>query len=344
MAEILVAGHICLDIIPKFEQFSQFTPGSLVEVGAATLALGGCVANVGQALHRLGTDVRLKGKIGDDPFGKIVLELLERESLALTDGIIVSQYGTTSYSVVISPPGIDRTFLHMPGENHTFGHQDLGIGAFQGVKHFHFGYPPLMARMYADEGSELALIFQRAKQAGLSTSLDMSLPDAKSPSGQVYWDKVLQKVLPDVDFFLPSQDELSFMLGHDSLERLMSQSIQLGTGVVVVKRGDLGLAAMSNSSSRLSEIPNLSVPSFRQELWVTQPCFKVDVKGTTGAGDATIAGFLKGFLSGFGLRECLHAGCAVGAFCVEATDAVSGIRTWSETLTRMEAEWAYETK
>jgi sugar/nucleoside kinase (ribokinase family) len=344
LAEVLVAGHICLDIIPKFEQFSQFTPGSLVEVGAATLALGGCVANVGQALHRLGTQVRLKGKIGDDPFGKIVIDLLERESPSLTDQIIVSPKGLTSYSVVISPPGIDRTFLHMPGENHTFGKEDLGISAYQGVKHFHFGYPPLMARMYLDDGSELTNIFLRAKQAGLSTSLDMSLPDVNSPSGQVDWEKILRNVLPCVDFFMPSQDELGFMLGHDCLERLMSESIRFGAGVVIVKRGDLGLAALANSESRLNEIPNLSAPSSWHTMFVTQPCLRVEVKGTTGAGDATIAGFLKGFLCGFGLIECLQAGCAVGAFCVEATDALSGIRTWSETLDRIEVDLTHETK
>ena len=66
----VVAGHICLDIIPLLESEVAFSPGQLVEIGPAILSTGGPVSNTGLALHRLGIDARLMGKIADDQIGR----------------------------------------------------------------------------------------------------------------------------------------------------------------------------------------------------------------------------------------------------------------------------------
>ena len=67
-----------------------------------------------------------------------------------------------------------------------------------------------------------------------------------------------------------------------------------------------------------------------QELWA--PCFQVQVAGTTGAGDATLAGFLSALLRDLPPRQAVIAAVAVGACNVEAVDTISGIRPWEETL------------
>jgi sugar/nucleoside kinase (ribokinase family) len=74
-----------------------------------------------------------------------------------------------------------------------------------------------------------------------------------------------------------------------------------------------------------------------REIWA--PCFQVDVVGTTGAGDATIAGFLSGLLRGMSIEQCITAALAVGACNVEAADALSGVRTWEATQDRIQAGW-----
>ena len=66
--------------------------------------------------------------------------------------MIVSDPEVTSYTIVISPPGHDRSFLHCPGANETFTAADVPYEQLAGVRLFHFGYPPLMPRMYADGG------------------------------------------------------------------------------------------------------------------------------------------------------------------------------------------------
>ena len=124
---IIVAGHCCLDIIPSFASTAdgEFHPGKLVDVGPALLAPGGTVSNVGLSLNRLGAPVRMVGKVGDDHFGHILLALYAERDPALAHGMIVAPGEVTSYSVVISPPGSDRIFLHCSGANHTFSADDL---------------------------------------------------------------------------------------------------------------------------------------------------------------------------------------------------------------------------
>src|SRR5439155_2685197 len=69
------------------------------------------------------------------------------------------------------------------------------------------------------------------------------------------------------------------------------------------------------------------------------PCFATHVVGTTGSCDATIAGFLLGLLRGMTPEATLSAACAIGACNVEAADALSGIRSWPETMERIATGW-----
>lgn len=325
--EIIVAGHICLDIIPTFEQSAAsleelLQPGRLTKVGPALFATGGAVANTGIALHRLGVPVRLMGKVGKDVVGEILLERLRALDPALASGMVVDPGVASSYTVVVSPPGIDRLFLHCPGANDSFRAADIDDRRLAGAKLFHFGYPTLMRSIYADGGVEMAAIFRRAKSQGLTTSLDMSMPDMKSEAGRVDWTAWLQRVLPQVDLFLPSLDEIQMMLGRrDPPEVLSRQLREWGGGIVGFKMGEQGLYVDWHGEE------------FRE------PCFDVDVVGTTGAGDCTIAGFLAGLARGLPPAEILAMANAVGACCCEAADATSGIRSWAETEQRLRAGW-----
>ena len=338
---VVVAGHICLDIIPKFFGDADFRPGQLVEVGAADFATGGCVANVGRALNRLGVPVRLVARIGSDPLGRIILEILERDLADLTAGIVRAESDMTSYSVVLSPPGKDRTFLHMPGENNAFGSEDLHAEILAGARHFHFGYPPLMRRMFANNGEELEMLFRFARDHGCSTSLDLSFPDPDSDAGKADWIPILTRVLPLVDYFLPSDDELAFMTGIPAADafQLCDWSLERGCAIAVIKRGEKGFVAKSAPEARMRRVAGLIEPMEWANRSTAMECFPARVVGTTGSGDATIAGFLMGIAKGFSYEECLTSAAAVGASCVEGADAISGIRSWEETSARLRTDW-----
>ncbi len=345
----MVAGHICLDIIPHMPRVNLQTslkPGVVIEIGSAIMATGGPVSNTGRNLHRLGIPTQLMAKVGEDDFGKIILNLLTADDPALAQNMIVAPGEVSSYTIVISPQDIDRSFLHCAGANHTFAAADVPYERLREVRLFHFGYPPLMRQMYADDGAQLADMFCRAKEMGVITSLDMAMPDPNGPSGQVNWRRVLERTLPYVDIFLPSLDELLFMLRRyvpppplpaDSIiTDVAAEMMGMGAHVMVLKLGSRGLYLRVGPDGA----PFLGDDGWRnRELWA--PCFQADsLVGTTGAGDATIAGFLAAILRGLPVEAALTSAVGVGACNVEAADALSGVRSWEDTQARIRAGWA----
>ncbi len=356
MVDAIVAGHLCIDIIPdltalvpgEFEQ--AFQPGGLVQSGPAKLATGGAVSNTGIALHLLGIETRLIARVGGDQLGSILRQSVKAWNAGLAEGIIPSKESSTSYSIVINPPGRDRTFLHHPGANDDFSAQDVSDQALQAARLFHFGYPPLMAKMYLNDGEQLLELFQRVKSQGLTTSLDMAYPDPESAAGRADWSTILRKVLPYVDVFVPSLDEILFMLWRRTdlplsaalLTKVTGELLEMGAKMVLLKLGNRGLYLRTAGEPVLRGL-GLAVPHPLNawadfEAWL--PCFQVDMVGTTGSGDVTIAGFLAALLRNLPPAEALTAALAVGACCVEAADALSSIRSWEATWQRIRAGWA----
>lgn len=364
LCDVVVAGHICLDIIPELTKSQQrpqdlFVPGGLVHIGPATVALGGCVANTGLALHRLGARTRLVGKVGDDLLGKTILESLRQHGATLPESMIVATGEASSYTIVLSPPGVDRGFLHCSGANDTFVAEDLADSSIDGARILHFGYPPLMRSIAEDAGRGLAKRFQAARAAGLLVTLDMAMPAAGSGAKPVDWREWLSNVLPYVDIFLPSFDELSVLLPAATdagkgdplfdLSRLDAWATEIldhGVPIVVIKLGDQGLYLRSRDG--VSQFSTRSAwRHFDGNAWenreLVAPCFDVEVVGTTGSGDCTIAGFLTGLLQGLGPEAVLKLATAVGAHCVESADATSGIPSCSQVLARIDGAWARRT-
>ena len=261
--DAMVAGHICLDITPVFAGAEPravtelFAPGGLVNLDGAAFSPGGPVSNTGLALHLFGMNICISAGVGADAFGSILLGLFKQYGLGET--IHPAAGASTSFSIVLAPPGIDRIFLHCTGCNDTFTAADIDRDALAGSRLFHIGYPPLMRRLYENEGRELETILRLAKENGLTTSLDMSLPDPQSDAGRAPWPTILRRVLPLVDIFLPSLDELWFMLERDDYlahksapenksdssavdlqRRLATASLAMGCGACAIKSGRRG--------------------------------------------------------------------------------------------------------
>src|SRR5215472_3274664 len=365
MSEAVVAGHICLDVFPALAgRAVLFRPGQTVEAGPVSFSTGGPVSNTGLALHKLGVVTRLMAKIGTDLFGQAIRQILEFHGPGLSEEMILAQGEASSYSIILSPPDADRMLIHAPGCNATFGAEDVRYAALDTARLFHFGYPPLMERMYAHDGVELAAIFQRVQALGLTTSLDLSMPEPNSSAGRANWHAILGATLPHVDVFLPSAEEILFMLRRQvfdrftaisdhsrpldhmepsMIEELGQELLDMGAKIVGLKIGERGLYLRTASATALSQMGRCQVADVAawsdRELWA--PCFAVQVAGTTGSGDATIAGFLLGLLRGMAPEATLTAACAVGACSVEAVDALSGIRSWPETAGRIAAGWPH---
>ncbi|GAB4112740.1 MAG: carbohydrate kinase family protein [Candidatus Caldatribacteriota bacterium] len=355
--DIVVCGHICLDIIPSWFSggIENLVPGHIIEMSGVDISTGGSVANTGLVLYRLGIKPILLGKIGNDLLGKIILEILQREDPELGKYMIISDQDFSSYTIVLNPPDTDRIFLHYPGSNNTFNARDIPYDLIKDACLFHFGYPPLMNRFYQNDGEELVQMFSKVRSLGMITSLDMAMPDPKAPSGRIDWKRLLQKVLPYVDIFGPSIDELLYMwnkkeyqlwisgkkvLTLEEISQLSQDLINCGTSLVMIKLGNAGLFLQTGKMSDGLDLSSLGIKKqewSQRQLYST--CFKTSVVGTTGAGDATIAGFLSQIIRGSSPEETMNIATATGAYCVEARDATSGIRSIKEVKKRIRRKW-----
>jgi len=367
MKKAIVAGHICLDITPVFPDKKGngirdvLLPGKLIQMKGVDVHTGGAVANTGLAMKLLGNDVRLMGKIGNDAFGKMALEILK--GYGAEQGMIVSEQSFTSYSVVLAVPGNDRIFLHGPGANNTFCEEDLDWGQIAGVDLFHFGYPPIMRRMYQNNGEELYHILKRVKSLGCAVSLDMASVDPASEAGRENWRRLLEKVLPYVDFFVPSVEELCFMLdrpqydawnkkaaGRDITEiislkdvaALGKQVLEMGAKVALIKCGAPGIYYRTADAGKLGGLCERL--SLKSEEWADRQGFEKSyvpekICSGTGAGDTSIAAFLTSVLNGEPIEEALQMAAATGACCVASYDALGGLKPLAELKERIANGW-----
>ncbi len=131
MFDAVIAGHICLDIHPDLsgenrDPFDRiFLPGRLIAAGPAAFSTGGAVSNTGLALNKLGIATHMVGKVGNDLFGQAVRQILASHDDSLAAGLITDATLSTSYSIIIDYPGVDRIFLHHPGANDSFQATDV---------------------------------------------------------------------------------------------------------------------------------------------------------------------------------------------------------------------------
>ncbi len=363
--DIMNAGHLCLDIIPLFPDTGAKTigeimrPGKLVNVNNAKISTGGPVSNTGLNMKELGMNVCFCACVGDDEFGGLTVDILNKNGNA--DGISVLKGEASSYTVVIAPPGIDRIFIHNPGTNNLFTADNLNIDLIKQSRHFHLGYPPLMEKLFADEGKELAKIFKTAKEAGATTSCDVTLPDPSSKSGKAPWRKILENILPYVDMHLPSIEETFYMLHpeeflkmkaeHNNAElidfitperysKIADEILDMGAKMVTLKSGHRGFYIKTASKEKFEGLgaakPADADNWANRELWVA--AITVEHFGSaTGSGDSSIAGLLTAFLNGLTIEESLKYATCLGYQNVCVLDAVSGTKDWETTTKMIEA-------
>jgi len=354
--EVVVAGHLCLDMFPGFLGSAArplaeiLRPGVLVNMDGMIFSTGGAVSNTGIAFRIFGCDVVSVATVGDDVIGGLILRLLERHGNA--EGVRVVPGAKSSYTVVLAPPGVDRVFLHCTGTNDTFGAADVDFGLVARARLFHFGYPQLLRRMFEYGGGELEALMSRARATGVTTSLDMAMPDPAAPSGAADWPRILARALVHTDIFLPSVEEafsclhpaeyaartarfpgqdLLVHFGLEDFRRLGAEFLAMGCGMVALKAGAWGWYFRTAGGERIRKLGSLAPSDIDawadREVWC--PAFRVaSIASAAGAGDSSIAGFLTALLRGRGLEDCLHLANCAGAHNLAGLDTTSGLRSW----------------
>jgi sugar/nucleoside kinase (ribokinase family) len=368
--EIIAAGHTCLDLIPAFTidgEVDKLTdvlvPGKMINMGQCVVVGGGPVTNAGVSIRRLGVKTELIGKIGNDDFGKQILRWYE-EHEGHFEGIKVVDGESTSYTIAICIPGIDRFYLHHCGANNTFGFDDMNFNLVERSKLMLFGYPPWMDKLYANTGAELTKILKKTKELETTTALDLSIPDVNSPAGQADWKAILKDWVPLSDIMVPSAEELFYFLYKDDflakkaslgakegvldhmtvkeISTLGNDLIEMGSAIAMVKCGHRGLYVRTAGPDRLEKLGAAKCADpenwANRELWF--PVYEEEkFVGALGSGDSAIAGFLSAFVWGHTIESCLRYANAAGSMNVTVPDGLTWNKGFDDLTKRIEAGW-----
>jgi len=306
--KVVVLGIVCADVIARPVN-SMPGRGLLVPVDQLELHTGGCATNVGIDLARLGVACSVLGKIGRDGFGDFVLHTLEQEGVD-TRGLRRADGVQTAATVVLVGPDGERSFLHCLGANATFVAEDVNMELVRSADILVVAGSLLMPKL---DGESTAEILRTARECGAVTLLDT----AWDASGR--WMKSIDICLPFCDYFLPSEAEAAMLSGVTEPEAMATSFVAHGARNVIIKLGDKGCLLRTEDGV----IEHVAAPA-------------ISVVDTTGAGDAFVAGFTAGLVHGWNASRCTHIAVTVGAMCVTATGASSGVRSFAETVQVME--------
>lgn len=290
-AGIVVADHVCdpIDHVPK--------SGELVLTDRMDLTTGGCAANVAIDLARLGMRTGVWGVVGRDVFGQSIRETLEQADVDCSH-LTESDTRETSGTLVINTQGEDRRFIHSKGANAEFTAEDVSPEFISAARILYLGGFCLNPELSAEN---VARLFQAARNAGVTTVLDVVVPDAADYRASV------EAVLPWTDLFLPNEDEARSITGITDPAEQAEAFASAGAKTVVVTCGTGG-AILRSAEHRLRA-----------------RAYPVEFKDGTGSGDAFAAGYLYGTLQGKDPQTCLRYGSALGASCVRAAGATTGV-------------------
>ena len=368
--EIVAAGHTCLDLIPAFtiegevdKMTDVLVPGKMINMGKCVVVGGGHVTNAGVSIRRLGVKTELIGKIGNDDFGQQILRWYE-EHEGHFQGIKVADGESTSYTIAICIPGIDRFYLHHCGANDTFGYEDMSFDLVKRAKLMLFGYPPWMKKLYENTGAELTKILKKTKELETTTALDLSIPDVSGYGDKIDWLSILEKWIPLSDIMVPSAEELFYflykkaflekkanlgpkegVLDHMTVKEISTLGkdlIDMGTAIAMVKCGHRGLYIRTAGPDRLREMGAAGCGNLEnwanRELWF--PVYEEEkFVGALGSGDSAIAGFLSAFVWKQSIESCLRYANAAGSMNVTVPDGLTWNKGFDDLTKRIKAGW-----
>ncbi len=298
MKRILVVGEINVDLV--FRNCQAFpTSGREVLAEDFSMTPGSSSMICAMGLARLGNPVSFHGKLGADEWGNYCLDALRHAGIDLAS---VRQDAAlrTGVTVSLSTPQ-DRALVTFAGAIDTLRADDVGDALLAGADHLHVSSYYLQRALRPD----CRALFARARDAGLSTSLDPGFDPQQA------WDADLRNTLEEVDLFLPNELELAAITGCDSVLAGL-RALDNGHTQTVVKRGQLGCASLDRG--QLLEVP----------------AFAVDPIDSTGAGDSFDAGFLHAWLRDLSPHDCLRWGSACGSLSTRGTGGTTGQATASE--------------
>jgi len=190
----------------------------------------------------------------------------------------------------------DRAILTYLGTADGVRAEDLTDDLLLGTRHWHIASYFLLERLR----SRWPAFLREARRLKKTVSLDTNWDPVEAWTG-------VEELLPEVDIFLPNENE-AIAITKKATPEEAGQALSLLGPLVVIKCGARGAVAFKNG----------------QEIAAMAPDLLVEPVDSTGAGDNFDAGFLRGFLLDRKLEDCLRLGTRCAGASLGALGGIEG--------------------
>ena len=283
MPKVVVVGDANVDIIVPYPRFLN-EERTQVEYPQIGIEGGGTSANTAVALAKRGLDVSFVGTVGDDQYGRFVMQDFKDAGVDVTGLVADSTLSTVGVFAFVDDRG-ERYLWGWPRERQSFKVLDENLVPMHMIREADWVHSSGMCLTYDTSARETIIrIFEQAHDAGVPTSFDLNL---RVDDGVLDPDfaAALERIIPNVDYLLGSGPDEFAYLGDDDM--------------------------MGNATA------------YAVDGRTESPAFRVNVEDTIGAGDVYNAGFIAARLAGASLAESLREGNAVSAYKVARRGARS---------------------
>ena len=300
---ILVVGSLVMDLIVTTEHFCN--AGETVIGSGFSTAPGGKGANQAIQAARLGANVTMVGKVGNDDFGRGLIASA-KESGVNTDHIFVTDAAPTAVGNVqieISKHHTENRIIVVPGANFELTLKDVAF-----IKGEIEKYDMVILQHEIPQAVNVA-VAAWAKEKGVPVMLNPA-PAAKVPA----------ELAACLAYISPNEHEAENIVGisakdPDSIKKAVFCFHNMGVPNVIITLGKKGCVLSDGQS--IIELPSIDV---------------APVIDPTAAGDSFIGAFCTAISSGVSTKDALiFANCAAG-ITVSRKGAQTSLPTFEEVI------------
>jgi 2-dehydro-3-deoxygluconokinase len=283
--------------------------GPLRAMSSLRLSMAGSESNVAIGLRRLGHEAAWIGRVGNDEFGKLIVERLRAERVDVRAVRVDDGAATAIMLKERRSADLARVTYYRGGHaGSRLEVGDLDESLIAGARVLHVtGITPALsgsARAATHRAVEIA------RAAGIVVSLDVNYRQALWSRAEA--SEELRPLAAEADLIFAGTDELELLDGRpDAAEAARTVASRNGCEVVV-KLGSRGAFAVANGATYEEQA---------RDVRLIDP---------VGAGDAFVAGYLSAQLDGLGIQERLARGAATSAFAVTVSGDWEGLPTRDE--------------
>jgi len=243
----------------------------------------------------------LVGVIGNDDFGRVILDKLGADGVDLSS-VRVDDQNTTGIAFVQYDRDGSRRFIFASGAAGQLRGSDVRNEFFKTAKSFHVMGSALAISPTSRDAVMRAI--ELTVEAGGIVSFDPNLRPEMMPVDQIL--EICEPVVRNTRILLPNAQEAMMLTGETNSREACEQLLTQGPELVVLKEAKNGCTLYC-----------------RDEV-IRIPAFEVNEVDPTGAGDSFAAGFMVEYLSGASSSDAARFANAVGALKVTSFGPMSG--------------------